>query len=454
MYCIIDIETTGGQFNEEGITEVAIYKFDGHEIVDQFISLINPERPIQPFVVKLTGINEKMLEFAPKFHDVAKRIVEITSDCILVAHNALFDYRILKNEFARLGYDFTSKTICTVELAQNLIPDQPSYSLGKLMRSLGIPMADRHRASGDALATVKLFKLLLEKDINKNVLKEFVKQEIEKTINVKLLEIVKALPSRTGVFYMHNPSGEIILVGKSRNIRKKVNQYFTGTNKKSKTLQKETVAVTYEETGSDLIAYIKESQEVNAIKPILNNKFTNKKEFPFGLYFSKDSDGYINLEIRKTDRRKKAILLFINLTDAKNTLQNITNDNQLCPKLNGLFDTENACYSHKNGKCKGACIQSETHTEYNTRVREFIAKNNLDTVNCILVDRGRKIEERSAIVLENGKVIGYCFYDLNYQITKIPILKTILIPILHSAEIADKVKYAIRKEKYKKRINF
>jgi DNA polymerase-3 subunit epsilon len=71
-----------------------------------------------------------------------------------------------------------------------------------------------------------------------------------------------------------------------------------------------------------------------------------------------------------------------------------------------------------------------------------------------LVDRGRKIEERSAIVLEDGKVIGYCFYDLNYQITKIPILKTILIPILHSAEIADKVKYAIRKEKYKKRINF
>ena len=95
MYAILDIETTGGKYNEEGITEIAIYKFDGNEVVDQFISLINPERDIQPFVVKLTGINNKMLRNAPKFYEVAKRIIEITEDCILVAHNAEFDYRIL-----------------------------------------------------------------------------------------------------------------------------------------------------------------------------------------------------------------------------------------------------------------------------------------------------------------------------------------------------------------------
>ena len=163
MYAILDIETTGGQFNEEGITEIAIYKFDGHEVVDQFISLINPEIPIQPFVVKLTGINNAMLRSAPKFYEVAKRIIEITQDCIIVAHNASFDYRILRTEFRRLGYDFNSNTICTVELSKKLIPDQPSYSLGKLVRSLGIPIADRHRATGDAMATVKLFKMLLAK---------------------------------------------------------------------------------------------------------------------------------------------------------------------------------------------------------------------------------------------------------------------------------------------------
>ena len=103
MYAILDIETTGGQFNEEGITEIAIYKFDGHEIVDQFISLVNPEKEIQPFVVKLTGINNAMLRTAPKFYEVAKRIIQITQDCIVVAHNSSFDYRILRIEFNRLG---------------------------------------------------------------------------------------------------------------------------------------------------------------------------------------------------------------------------------------------------------------------------------------------------------------------------------------------------------------
>ena len=85
MYAILDIETTGGKFNEEGITEIAIYQFDGQSVTDQFISLVNPEQPIQEYVVKLTGISNKMLRNAPKFHEVAKRIIEITENCTLVA---------------------------------------------------------------------------------------------------------------------------------------------------------------------------------------------------------------------------------------------------------------------------------------------------------------------------------------------------------------------------------
>jgi DNA polymerase-3 subunit epsilon len=124
LYAILDIETTGGQYNEEGITEIAIYKFDGHEVVDQFISLVNPEKPIQPFVVKLTGINNAMLRSAPKFYEVAKRIIEMTEDCVIVAHNASFDYRILQTEFRRLGFRFHKQTLCTVELSKKLLPGQ------------------------------------------------------------------------------------------------------------------------------------------------------------------------------------------------------------------------------------------------------------------------------------------------------------------------------------------
>ena len=99
MYAIIDLETTGGTPSDEAITEIAIYKYDGNQIVDQFISLVNPERPIQAFVARLTGINNKMLRRAPKFYEVAKRVVEITQGCIIVAHNAAFDYRVLRKEF-------------------------------------------------------------------------------------------------------------------------------------------------------------------------------------------------------------------------------------------------------------------------------------------------------------------------------------------------------------------
>src|SRR5690606_32201948 len=129
---------------------------DGTEVVDQFVSLVNPEKPIQPFVVKLTGINQAMLRLAPKFYEVAKRIIEITDGCVIVAHNASFDYRILRTEFRRLGYEYNRQTLCTVELSKKLLPEAQSYSLGKLVRSLGIPIADRHRASGDAVATLKI----------------------------------------------------------------------------------------------------------------------------------------------------------------------------------------------------------------------------------------------------------------------------------------------------------
>jgi len=288
MYIIIDIETTGGKFNKEGMTEIAIHKFDGKKVVDQFITLVNPEKKIQPFVVQLTGINDKMLRNAPKFHEIAKQIVDITEDCILVAHNANFDYRILRNEFGRLGYDYVKDTLCTVELSRKLIPDQDSYSLGKLCRSLGIPMSDRHRANGDALATVKLFKLLLNKDIEKDIIKANIKSEgkskSKKGINSKLQKILDKSPRKTGVFYLHNQKGDIIYIGKNRNIRNSVNQILLRSSKRAKIIHKQVSDISFEETGSMAIANIKSHQEILANKPRFNTlKKTNIPTTVFNL---------------------------------------------------------------------------------------------------------------------------------------------------------------------------
>jgi len=453
MYCILDIETTGGQFNEEGITEIAIYKFDGHEVVDQFISLVNPEIPIQPFVVKLTGINNAMLRSAPKFFEVAKRIIEITSDCVIVAHNASFDYRILRTEFKRLGYDFQAKTLCTVELSKKLIPDQPSYSLGKLVRALGIPMSDRHRASGDAIATTKLFKMLLEKDVEKQILNDYIKQEIQKGIAPKLLDIVEHLPSKTGIYYIHNEKGDLIYIGKSRNIKKRINQHFTGTSTKSKKIQREVYSVTPEETGSELIALLKESEEIKINKPVYN-RAQRKSIFEWALYAEIDSNGYLNLRLQKVDGRKKEITSFTTLQEGKNTLFRITEKYHLCQKLTGLYQTNADCFQFKIKECDGACIGKITAEEYNTRVQKLITENSFENKNLVLLDRGRNINERSVVLIENGIYKGYAFYDLNYQVTNIDVLKNIIIPMQNNRDAKTIIQGQIRKSKSLKVISF
>lgn len=453
MYAILDIETTGGQFNEEGITEIAIYKFDGHEVVDQFISLVNPEIPIQPFVVKLTGINNAMLSSAPKFFEVAKRIIEMTNDCVIVAHNASFDYRILRTEFRRLGYDFEARTLCTVELSKKLLPEQPSHSLGKLVRALGIPMADRHRASGDALATVKLFKILLEKDLEKEIVKDFIKLEIEKGIAPKLLDIVAGLPTKTGIYYIHNEKGNLIYIGKSRNIKKRINQHFTGTSTKCKKIQAEVFTVTYDETGSELIALLKESEEIKINKPIYN-RAQRKSIFQLALYAEKDKNGYLNLKLQKADGRKKEITSFTSLQEGKNALFRITSHYNLCQKLTGLYVSKTNCFQYNIKECDGACIGEISPEEYNARVQGFIDKNSFENQNMVLVDRGRTINERSAVLIENGIYKGYAFYDLNYQINNIEILRNIIIPMQNNRDTRNIIQGHVRKSKTLKIVKF
>ncbi|AUP77736.1 exonuclease domain-containing protein [Flavivirga eckloniae] len=453
MYAILDIETTGGKYNEEGITEIAIYKHDGHQITDQFISLVNPERDIQPFVVNLTGINNNMLRNAPKFYEVAKRIVEITDDCILVAHNAQFDYRILKTEFSRLGFDFERKSLCTVELSKNLIPDQPSYSLGKLVRSLGIPVTDRHRASGDALATVKLFKMLLDKDSSKSIIKESIRLNPKHQLEPKHIDIIKELPAVTGVYYIHKANGDIIYIGKSNNIKKRINQHFTNTNPKSKKIQAQVSTVTYEATGSELVALLKENEEIKRVKPILNRAL-RRSSFTHALYSFEDENNYINLKLDIADGRKKPITTFNNKKSGKSFIVRAIEEYKLCQKLTGIYKTKSSCFNYDVKTCEGACIQEEPAESYNKRVELFLSKNSYANKNMVIIDRGRDIDERSAILIENGVFKGLGFVNLNYQITNIEVLESIITPMNNNRDTQHIIQSYLRKNKKVKQIIF
>lgn len=444
LFAILDIESTGGKYNEEGITEIAIYKFDGEKIVDQFISLINPERKIQSFVVGLTGINNEMLRNAPKFYEVAKRIVEITEECILVAHNAKFDYRILRTEFSRLGFEYERKSICTVDLSQKLLPGLPSYSLGKLVKNLGIPLTSRHRASGDALATVDLFKLLLQKDTTKEVITASTQVKPKHRKDQKLIRLIEDLPSKTGVYYFHNAKGKIIYIGKSKNIKKRANQHFTNDNPKSKQIQLEVEQITTENTGSELLALLKENQEIKNIQPKYNRAL-KKTLYTHALFSKINKDGYIEFRVGSAKQKGEPITTFTNNMQAKSVLNFIVEEYNLCQRLCGLHKTKGACFNYTIKECNGACVNEESPESYNLRAQKVINRYSFNKKNMLVVDRGRDAGEKSVVWVENGSLKGIGFFNLNYQIQKPKILKQVITPIEDNRDARHIVQAYIRK---------
>jgi len=387
-----------------------------------------------------------MLRNAPKFYEVAKRIVEITEDCIIVAHNAEFDYRILKTEFRRLGFEFKRKTLCTVELSQQLIPDMESYSLGKLTRALGIPVSDRHRANGDAMATVKLFKMLLSKDSDKRIIRDAVKVEKKSKLASNLKNIIEELPSDTGVYYIHDENGNIIYIGKSNNIRKRITQHFTHKNSKSKKIQVLVAAVTYEKTGSELIALLKESEEIKTNKPILNRALKRNK-FSQGLYSFVDDNGYINLRIGQLKKDEKPITTFTNRKSGISFMNRMVETYELCPKLCGLEKSETSCFNYGIENCDGACINEEASETYNIRANAVIEKNSYDNKDMILIDRGRDIDERSVVLIEDGTFKGIGFFDLNHQINNREILSSLITPMENNRDTQHIIQSYMRKNR-------
>lgn len=448
MYAVVDVETTGGKYNEEGITEIAIFRFDGNTIVDQFISLINPERPIQPFVANLTGINENMLRNAPKFYEVAKRIVEITEDCTLVAHNASFDYRMLCTEFNRLGFNYERPSLCTVALSKQLIPEQASYKLGKLVRSLGIPLSDRHRAAGDARATVKLLKLLLDKDSSKTIVKKVLHTKAQNQVTRKFLNLVDQVKPVTGVYYLHNQNGDVIYIGKSTNMRKRVNQHFTGKSRKALKIQLETHSISTEETGSELIALLKEVDEIRLHKP-KHNRIHKNDRIRFGLEEGVTSSGYRFLRISHAQDGIYYLTTFKNLNNARKTLYFFSQKHTLCLKLVGLESPKKECSNVEHNKCLGACLEKEAAVEYNQRVQQCIDHLSFPKPNLLVIDKGRTHDERSIILIQDNQYKGFAYVSLNYQITNIETIKTLITPLKDSRAARHLIQQFIRKNKIK-----
>jgi len=450
MYAILDIETTGGKYDEEGITEIAIYRHDGETITDQFSSLVNPQIEIQPFVQKLTGISGKMLQNAPKFYEIAKRVVQITEDCVIVAHNAAFDYRILQTEFRRLGFTFERKSLCTVSLSQILLPDQPAYSLGKLVRNLGIPFSDQHRAQGDAKVTVKLFELLLEKDLHKNILKAHISSEHPNKVPPKFLEVIDGLPSEMGVYYIHNSKNEIIYIGKSNNIKKRILNHLTGKSKKARVIQNEIHKVTFALTGGELVSLLKEQNEIKTNAPKLN-KAMKYRIFPMGIRLD-DSVEYPELIVEQIKKEHTYFSVYKNSKSAKSAIFNWTENYGICLKKTSLSNKTGTCFLHEVNKCDGACTGKETPDSYRKKIKLLLADFEYPFSDFIITSKGRKLGESSFIYIKGNVFLGYGYYELNHQIKNDKQIRSRLISMEDNPDVQKLIRSFLSRKKYNKLI--
>jgi len=303
MYAIVDIETTGGYAANNGITEVAIVLHNGKEIEGRYQTLINPFQKIPNFITALTGINQSMVAGAPGFNEQAGNIHRLLQDRIFVAHNVNFDYSFLRHQLHEVGLELNSRRLCTVRLSRQVFPGLQSYSLGNLCRQFNIPITQRHRAGGDVDATALLFEHLLKSGAQPFI-ERSLKRSKEQSLPPNLpKEQVDNLPYCPGVYYFHDSKGKVVYVGKAKNLKYRVSSHFThnGAGKQRQEFLRTIHNISYQSCGTELMAGILESVEIQRLWPIYN---TSQKKFQvlYGLYCFEDRRGYLRLGI---DRKRK-----------------------------------------------------------------------------------------------------------------------------------------------------
>ncbi|MFZ6010178.1 MAG: exonuclease domain-containing protein [Bacteroidota bacterium] len=413
MYAIVDIETTGGYAANHRITEIAIYHHDGLQITETYHTLINPGRNIPYYISGLTGITTEMVLGAPTFEAIAQEVFQKLEGKVFVAHNAHFDYAFLKKEFEQVGINWQSKKLCTVRLSRKILPGLRSYSLGSLAESLGIQILNRHRAGGDAAATVKIFDQLLQRDRESYILKALKKNSGETILPPNLpKEDFDRLPAKPGVYYFHDARGHVIYVGKAINIKKRIAGHFTGDARewsRSK-IRNEIHRISYELTGNELIALILESQEIRRLWPKYNQAQKYRVE-EWGIYDYEDRNGYRRFSVNLVTRGSRPLIRFSSKGDAWNFLWAKVREFDLCPKLSGLQLAKGLCFDYQTGTCHGACMGVEAVRKYNKRAYRAIESFSSQGNSAAIIGKGRNAEEQSLVLVEKGNYFGFGFFD-------------------------------------------
>lgn len=420
-YAIVDIETTGGHASANGITEISVYVHDGNRIIRHFETLINPMQPVPKFITSLTGIDNAMVADAPTFNEIADVLFDMLENNIFVAHNVNFDYSFVKHQFKQAGYNLTAKKLCTVRLGRKVFPGLHSYSLGNVCRALKIPVENRHRAGGDAKATVKLFEMMLHNGAIAHIDQMLKRSSAEHWLPLNLdKEVIDKLPSAPGVYYFHNSKDKVIYVGKAINLKKRVSSHFTHNDPdlKRQNFIRNIFKVSYRSCATELEAIVLESTEIKRLWPRYN-KSQKQPQVRYALYSFEDNRGYIRLAI---DRKKKNLPHLYNfnlLHEGMVLLKNMVEEFELNARL---------CFLDKTPFNETEISTFEPPGVYNNKIKNAIRALAEKLPTFALVDEGLKPDEKLCLLVERGSFWGMGYVPQSLAIKDIAELKQLLNP--------------------------
>jgi len=442
MYAIVDIETTGSYASANGITEISIHIFDGTNVIERFDSLVNPNQQIPRYIQAMTGISNAMVATAPQFSEIAEKVYSLLSKAVFVAHNVNFDFSFVKHQLETCGFELKTKKLCTVRLARKILPGYPSYSLGNICDRLGISNDARHRAGGDAAATVELFKVILANDNTQHIAQSLKKASKEQTLPPHVPKSdFDRLPYTAGVYYFYNQKGKIVYIGKAKNIRYRVLSHFSnnGSGRQRQHFLRHVHSIRFRECGTDLMAQLVESAEIKKWWPAFNSS-QKRWEDVYGIFSYEDQNGYLRLCIEKNKKQLQPLFRFHYLVDGHAQMRRLIRDYQLCPRLCFMQKGEESC----GPECTGACRQEEDVDSYNKRVLESIATLQ-DQSSYIIYDKGRDSDERSCILVLSGKLAGIGFLKNGERTSDTSLLLDKLEPVRENSFIRNLVSgYAAR----------
>ena len=419
LFAVIDVETTGGGINGNRLTEICIVLLRGPKVVDKFTSLINPEKEIPRHITGLTGIDNAMVADAPKFHEVAKKVEELTRNAIFVAHNVNFDYNVLRNEFRELGFEYNRRKLCTVRLSRKLIPGLFSYSLGRLCDSINIPISNRHRAEGDTDATVILFQRLLSLDDDFQVINSFLHAHSRQATLPPHIEAeqIYDLPESPGIYLFKDRQHKVIYAGKAINIKKRVVSHFYDRMSKEYQLGQETYHIDYETTGNELTALLLEAECIRKYYP----KFNRAQKRPGPVYqivTYTNQRGILQLALEKTNKLRESIGTFYSRALAQEKLEFLCREFSLCPKYCSLQTNVEECSHYSIVSCEGICTGKEPVEAYNVKVEVAIASLSQESSTFVIRGKGRHFEEEAFVLVKEGRYEGFGFIDSEVRVTR------------------------------------